>query len=374
MELEQFDMPLKQFDILYNTNSKGNKIIWKIQVENKGDFSEIITETGQIDGKLTKHIKKISKGKNIGKKNSTTHFIQAIKEAQSKWNKRKLTTELNTIIKPMLAQNFKDFKHKLSFPVFVQPKLDGYRCVFNPNTNKFYTRNSKEFNNLDYLLKELTHIPKNIILDGELYNHNLKFEELGALRKNKNNNNEQNKNFQYHIYDLIDLSDSTKKFSERFSLLKNLLNNTNYIKIVDTFTVNNENEINDFHNLNLQNNYEGTMIRNNSLYKMNFRSYDLLKLKNFDDDEFKIIGFEEESDSLTNDKMIIFICETKHKKSFKIGSKGTKKERKEFLEKVKNNPENYIGKFLTVQYFGFTDNGIPRFPKTLRSVSHSIRC
>jgi DNA ligase-1 len=373
-------MNQKVWDTLYSKSSVGKIIEWKISVIENTDFSEIITETGQKDGVKTKHVKKILKGKNIGKKNETTHFTQAVQEAQSKWNKKKETSVIDLDdsitfeMRPMLAHKFKDYKHKLKYPVYVQPKLDGYRSLFNPNTNKFYTRTGKEFSNVDYLKNELEklNLNKNYILDGELYNHNVKFEEFGCLRQIKNKN--VNVNIEYHVYDLIDTLDLKKSFNERFKILKEIIGESNsLIKLVDTRIAKTEKEINNLHQINIEENYEGTMIRNDSVYKINYRSQDLLKLKDFDDFEFKIVGFEEEHDTLTNEKMIIFICETSDKKTFKVGSKGTKKERKLLLENVNNNKENYIGKLLSVQYFGLTDNGIPRFPKTLRNVNESIR-
>jgi ATP-dependent DNA ligase len=370
----------KVWDKLYSKSSSGKIIEWQISVIENDNFSEIITETGQKDGVKTKHVKKILSGKNIGKKNETTHFTQAVQEAQSKWNKRKETSVTNLDdsvifdIRPMLAHKFKDYKHKLKFPVYVQPKLDGYRSLFNPNTNTFYTRTGKEYSNVENLKNELQklNISKSLILDGELYNHNIKFEEFGCLRQTKNK--EENINIEYHVYDLIDTSDLNKSFNDRLEILKQLIKDSkSIIKLVDTKMAKTEKEINDLHKNYIEQNYEGTMIRNNSIYKLNYRSQDLLKLKDFDDAEFKIVGFEEEYDTLTNEKMIIFICETDNKKTFKVGSKGTKQERKLLLDKVINNKDKYIGKLLSVQYFGLTDNGIPRFPKTLRNVENSIR-
>lgn len=368
------------FETLYSKSSIGKIIEWKIQVNGFETYSEIVTETGQIDGVKTRHVKQVLKGKNIGKKNETTPFTQAVQEAQSKWNKRKensvsdknlLSTTLN--IKPMLAQKYKEYRHKLKFPVFIQPKLDGYRGMYVPSTHKMLTRTGKEFTNVDYILTELKKltISENYILDGELYNHNFKFEDFGCLRKTKTK--ESNVEIEYHVYDCIDLSNPDKKFSERLDILKRLITDNKTIKIVTTEIAQAEDDVLKHHKTFLEQKYEGTMVRNNAPYKTNFRSTDLLKLKDFDDAEFKIIGFEEEQDSLTNEKLIIFICETNDKQSFRVGSKGTKIERRELLVKAKNNPEDWIGKWLSVQYFGLTDNGIPRFPKTLRDISSSVR-
>jgi hypothetical protein len=104
--------------------------------------------------------------------------------------------------------------------------------------------------------------------------------------------------------------------------------------------------------------------------KPKFRSYDLLKYKNFDDDEFEIAGITSEIDtSGNNENLIVWICKNKDNKTFNVQSKGTKKERQELFKIGKN----FIGYKLWVQYFGFTNDGIPRFPKSMREGIQSIR-
>ena len=75
-------------ETLYAKNSNDKITVWNISVINNGDFSTIITETGYINGVQTKHEISIKNGKNIGKKNETTHFEQAISQDKSKWNKK----------------------------------------------------------------------------------------------------------------------------------------------------------------------------------------------------------------------------------------------------------------------------------------------
>ena len=69
-------------------NVKGKTKEWNIVVINNGDHSVIEIEYGYVSGKMTKGTKKITHGKNIGKRNQTTHFEQAVLEAQSKWKKK----------------------------------------------------------------------------------------------------------------------------------------------------------------------------------------------------------------------------------------------------------------------------------------------
>ena len=105
----------------------------------------------------------------------------------------------------------------------------------------------------------------------------------------------------------------------------------------------------------IQNNYEGIMIRNkDGLYKIKYRSNDLIKLKPFNDEEYKIVGFKEGTGR--DKKCIIWICENSNGKKFSVRPKGTLEDRKILF----NNGNKYIGKMLTVRYQELLDD-IPRF-------------
>ena len=77
----------------------------------------------------------------------------------------------------------------------IQPKLDGVRCViqYNLDTARVtaYSRTGKEWKNIEHILEELypffMEYP-NVILDGELYNHDLKndFEKIISLVRKQN--------------------------------------------------------------------------------------------------------------------------------------------------------------------------------------------
>lgn len=382
-------MEEKIFQTLYGID-KTNKIKeWNIQVKNKGDHSVILYSYGFLDGKKVECNLKILKGKNIGKKNETNHFQQAIFDAQSKWKKKvdidgyKLSKEELILTNqnqqlqliPMLAQEYKKHSKKLLFPCYIQPKLDGYRMIYNSTNGKITTRTGKEYKILynTELYKELEQISHN--LDGELYVHDTKFnfENYGILRKQKSLTlQEQNilGEIEYHVYDIID---QNKPYIERLEILQSLFVNNNFtkIKFVQTDICNNISDIESYHHIHINNNYEGSILRNkNSLYKCKYRSFDLLKYKDFDDGEFPIIDFTSENDTSGNDEnLVIWICETEQGKRFNVQSKGTKEERQMIYKRA----AEFVGKKLWVQHFGWTQDGIPRFPKTMRSGLESIR-
>jgi len=370
----------KTFETLYGIDTNNKLKQWSITVENHDTHSLIICEYGYVDGKKTTSKTKVEKGKNIGKKNETTHFQQAVLEATSKWTKKQesgYSKEKNEekeeeILLPMLAQDYTKHKKKIKFPCFIQPKLDGYRMAFNSSSKQCLTRNGKEFSVIyeTDLYKELSNI-RNINLDGELYIHDksFSFESYGVLRKTKKLSKEdieKLEKIEYHVYDAID---EDKTFNIRNELLKSL--ETNKIKVVQTFECKNVQDIEKYHEIFIKDGYEGSIIRNkNGMYKQKYRSYDLQKYKNFDDGEYTIVDYTFEKDTTGNDdNLVVWICETPSKKRFNVQSKGTREERQEIYK----NAGSYINKMLWVQHFGLTNDGVPRFPKTMRNGLESIR-
>ncbi|MEJ2027139.1 MAG: aconitase family protein, partial [Limibacillus sp.] len=82
-------------------------------------------------------------GKNIGRSNETTPQEQAEKEARAAWQKKldrkySLTPEeaRETVFLPMLAHNWRKQKRYPEFPLDVQPKLDGVRCIAHRDNGK----------------------------------------------------------------------------------------------------------------------------------------------------------------------------------------------------------------------------------------------
>lgn len=381
------------FPTLYGRD-KSNKIKqWDIKVVNKGTHSLLMFSYGMMGGKRVECKQEISLGKNLGKKNETTHYQQAILDAQSRWNKKKDTDKYTTnkdalgkqiddqtnkcaagsdMLLPMLAQEYSKHAKKVTFPCYIQPKLDGYRMVFDPVTKKVYTRTGKEYvviyqTELYQELKEY-----NMTLDGELYVHDLdfKFENYGVLRKTKALTDAEHQilaRIEYHVYDVID---TTMEYEKRLDLLRSK-NDTSKMKFVKTEKCYDTTDVDKYHQQFVQSGYEGSMLRNSQgKYRCKFRSYDLFKKKDFDDDEFTITGYTNEKDITGhNQDLVVWICKTPSGQKFNVQSKGTREQRHDLFK----NGNQYIGRKLWVQYFGLTADGIPRFPKTLHEGVASIR-
>ena len=208
--------------------------------------------------------------------------------------------------KPMLAYPVSDKTIDYSKPTFIQPKLDGVRCLIqyqlidglNVSEIVAYSRTGKVWKNIDHILEEL--IPffekhPNIILDGELYNHELRdnFEKIISLvRKTKPTDEdrlEASKLTQFHCYDIID---ETKTFEERINFIAQTVSRNHTIKHVDTIQVTTEDDARLFHQSNLEMGYEGSIVRTNDTYQCK-RSHNLRKFKDFHDAEATITGWVE---------------------------------------------------------------------------------
>jgi DNA ligase-1 len=211
--------------------------------------------------------------------------------------------------KPMLAYPVSAKPIDYSKPTFIQPKLDGVRCVIQaeqihthlPGIEvKAYSRTGKEWKNINHILKELMPFFEkypNVILDGELYNHDLRdnFEKIISLvRKSKPTDEDRLEALvltQFHCYDIID---ETMEFDQRNEFIKRspLMLMSDCIHTVDTIMVFDEDEAQSIHRSNLRKGYEGSIVRTNDTYHCN-RSHNLRKFKDFQDSEATLLAWVE---------------------------------------------------------------------------------
>lgn len=380
---------------LYCISKNGKTKEWRIKVEEFKEHSTIIISFGYTGSdRFIETTRTISKGKNTGKSNATTHHTQALAEANAKWKKKcdnegflqfididsrsknEEAEKSEVIPLPMLAHDYKKQFAKIRFPCYLQPKLDGFRCLHHIGMGKLWSRQSKQFLNCEHILNDLSKLNfkfKDIILDGELYCHGGLFEDLGVLRKKKLTKNDlpKMKKVKYYIYDIVDESSSFEKRLESLENIKNFIveNKLENVCVVETTKISDINQIKVEHKKNICLGYEGTMIRNSfSEYLQKFRSYDLQKYKDFQDAEFRIVGFTKEQGDL-----VVFICENDNGVRFNVPCKGTREERHAVYLEITKSPEKFIGKSLWVQFFEYTADQIPRFPKSYRSARESIR-
>jgi len=273
------------------------------------------------------------------------------------------------MIKPMLAHKVNENKIDFSEKVFIQPKLDGVRCIF--TKDGAYSRTGKQFRNLRHIELRLERFfEKNpfAVLDGELYNHALRddFEQIISLVRKQKPTDEDRRNaqhlIQYHVYDTI--AEGFNYESRLNWLLSQSKLFNNVIIPVKTIEVHGYNSAKAMHNDFLNKGYEGSILRLNGHYEQK-RSYNLQKFKDFSDDEATIIGYEAGKGKFTgligkflmvDDYGVEFGCP--------IG-KGYNYDDRRF---ILNNIHDYMGKRATFTYFERTKAGSYRHPlyKTIR--------
>jgi DNA ligase-1 len=204
------------------------------------------------------------------------------------------------MIKPMLA--YKLNQHKINFKEFIymQPKLDGVRCLF--TKDGAFSRTGKQFMNVKHIeesLKDYFEQNPAMVLDGELYNHNLRndFEKIISLvRKQKptdEDRSEARKLTQYHVYDYTNTSMSDMvNYKYRLNQLTCSDIYTSSIHYVESRRVKSMKQAKDFHTRKLAEGYEGSILRTNTPYKHG-RSWGLMKFKDFHDAEATIVDYQE---------------------------------------------------------------------------------
>lgn len=210
--------------------------------------------------------------------------------------------------KPMLAYPVSDKPVDYNNTVFMQPKLDGVRCLIQYEKRRIskpikkvvaYSRTGKEWKNIDHILQSLKPFFQdnpNVILDGELYNHALRddFEKIiSCVRKTKPtaiDRAESRKLVQFHCYDVVD---ETMPFVDRIHWLNKKLARFPYgVRLVETQSVLDKKDSELLHEYNLEQGYEGSILRLNDVYQCK-RSHSLRKFKDFHDAEAVITDWVE---------------------------------------------------------------------------------
>ena len=351
---------------LVKRRSDGGIQEWSIEVSSNA----FRVTSGKRDGKKVINEWTYCNGKNKGKSNATTDEEQAYIEAKAKWDKKlsgEYSLDIDSVddlafIKPMLAKDWNDYAHKIEFPVYAQPKLDGIRCIATKNGLK--TRTGKDIVSVPHIFKALQPFFEehpDVILDGELYCD--KFEnDFNAICHHVRRTNvteeslEKAEVIEYHVYDVVD---STMKFSDRknfiiYSFVQAGVGGN--VIPVETELVPDKEALDKLYCEWLHLGYEGQMIRLNEPYE-NKRSKTLLKRKDFQDAEYTILGWKE---GIGNRAGTIghLNFETDDGVTFKSNVKGNF----EYVADLLKQGDSLIGKEATIKFFQLTPDGVPRFP------------
>ena len=274
-------------------------------------------------------------------------------------------------IKAMLAHKYNE--DKADYPAFIQPKLDGVRCLF--SASSAVSRAGNEFKNVEHIKQALKpFFAKNptAVLDGELYNHGLKddFEKIISLVKKRKPTDadkaEAAELVQYHMYDVVSMKIATYVDRNLFLLAEPSFRNSSILEVTYTRLATDFDDAQMFHAMNLKLGYEGSIYRTPSGKYKGTRSWDLMKFKDFHDTEAIIIGYDE-GKGKREGTLGKFIMQDDDGNEF--GCPPGKGYNFKDLANILENIHDYIGQRATFTYFERTKAGSYRHPhyKTLRN-------
>ncbi len=312
--------------------------------------------------------------KNVGKSNETTSKEQAIKEFDSiilkyrdkGYSETGITANPKPL--PMLAAKYNDVytvkydpktkknikkitkgkKHKLIFPCYAQPKLDGRRACYD-TSYKFWSRTGKSM--LEETTQHMFFNSEEYIFDGEIMIKNGAFEtSMSASNRYQPGLTDKLKFF---VFDVID---EELGFEDRYKIIKTF-KFPKTVEVVPVYKCNSEADIEKYLDKFIDQGYEGIILRNkDGKYLVNHRSEDLQKYKRFIDEEFEIVDVIPAGESGSHKTFGKFICKLGDE-TFDVTPQGSDEIKKEYLK----NKKNYIGKLLTVKFQDYTEYAVPRF-------------
>jgi DNA ligase 1 len=253
---------------------------------------------------------------------------------------------------------------------YVSRKLDGVRClvvVDEKGKARSFSRAGKQFHTLSLVEKDIESLGvKNVVFDGEMCVVDEEGDEnFQSIMKEIKRKNHVIKNGLFQVFDYIKYEDFSKGYSnektlsERILTLQNLLSNKDirYISFLEQTPILNFHELTCLSSTAATKGWEGLMLRKNDFYKGK-RSNDILKVKTFHDDEYKVESlnfgpFRYVKEGKEVEEEMLSAVTIKHKgNTVNVGSGFTIDQRKRFYSK----PSEIHGKIITVQYFEESQN------------------
>jgi len=355
-------------DKIFKRDRTGNVRVWWAEAKEEADGTAWHRRcSGVKDGSVVISGWKEVFPKNTGRSNATTAFEQALSEIESLYTGRldrgyfRDEADIDSFTKfiPMLAGKYTPAKidYDVRDGVWAQPKLDGIRC--NIRADGMWSRAGKPIVSCPHIWEAVAHHFEkhpDDVLDGELYNHDLKddFNKITSLvRRTKPSEDdiaECANMVQYHIYDVD--SDEVESFPHRLYTASDLAND--FVKIVETVLVKDQDHLDKLYAEWLELGYEGEMVRLPGEYEHK-RSKLLQKRKEFISNEFPVARVEEGVGNWAG-AVKRFIVEFEPGRTCGAGVRGSREKLTELWESGKT-PD-----WCTLRYFTPTPDGVPRFP------------
>ena len=402
--------------------------VYKVKVVYNEDNDEyrVVSYNGTINGVKKKNVSVVNEAKNVGKSNEVSRFENAVNVAKRRFLKKiqsgyrykegikiidnsdnSIVDKIDSVLSghrrffPMLApQKFgiDEIEKHISFPAYYQRKLDGERATTQHTGDDVIvmTRRFKKIEGLsENVIDELRNLYKlldypDIVFDGELYKHGVKFSDIaGPLRRSTNKDEVMHmiENLDYYIFDMYDfdqpnislrmrtrlLRDWMKKYSEIYKLTIMHEHNKPFhvpsnsvgvsrLGLVKTYKIKDISAVEKALNrITKKEGFEGIMVKNaDAVYKPSTdgtkgRSNDVQKLKPIEYDYFEVVGYEL---SKRGGPYFTFQLITDEGRKFKATPKGPIHYRQSLVDDT-SLLDNMIGKKIYVKFSGWTHKKTP---------------
>lgn len=391
---------------LISKDSKGK--IRVVEIFYEGDETTriytIYRYTGQFEGKLTTQPKIIvDKGKatrNIHEQ-VELQFNALVKGYKDKgyieleneidnYNSEELyqllsesPTGSNGVVKPMLAKQADKVTKTTIFNKtwIASRKIDGLRCIiYLGDDGKLHTSSRGATNYDSAMFEILTHPAliklfknnKGLMLDGECYHHGYTLQQINSIARTQKVAKDLEV-LQFYWYDIVDLNNP---FKSRLAKMKSIAEelkeygseigwepdrvfkeNELRIQFVPQVEVSGWDNMMKLHNEYVSEGWEGLVIRDPERpYKPNGRTNDMIKIKQYQSEEFLIVGYEL---GLRGSEDMVFVLKTSDGIKFKAKPHGDREQKQWYID---NFEQECLNRYAITKFFYLSDDRVPLQP------------
>ena len=289
-----------------------------------------------------------------------------------------IVTGQNGVPKPMLAKQADKVTNTSIFNKewFASRKIDGLRCLIYMGEDGELHTASRGAMNYDAAMYEILSHPDlikvfeenpGLIMDGECYHHGWTLQQLNSIARTQKTAVDYSV-LQFYWYDIVDTNST---FDERWAFMQDIRDQLDLkfdpekvfndeelrIQFVPQLITSSWNAMMDLHNEYVSEGWEGLVIRDpDKVYRPNGRTNDMIKIKVYKDDCFKVVGIE---GGLRGSEDMVFIMEMKDGRTFKAKPFGDRAQKEEYWENFENKYKGHIGE---CKFFYYSDDGIPLQP------------
>ncbi len=289
-----------------------------------------------------------------------------------------IVTNQDNVPKPMLAKQVDKVTNTKIFEKewYASRKIDGLRAlIYMGKDGELHTasRGAMNYDAAMYeilsnktLIKVFKEYP-GLIMDGECYHHGYSLQQLNSIARTQKTAVDYEV-LQFYWYDIVDANST---FDERWALMQDISDELHLefepekefkdgelrIQFVPQILVSGYDNMIKLHNDYVEDGWEGLVIRDpDRVYRPNGRTNDMIKIKIYRDDLFKVIDYEL---GLRGSEDMVFIMELPDGRTFKAKPLGDRAQKEEY---VKNFNSLYKGHMCECKFFYYSDDGIPLQP------------